>query len=193
MADYKLKFTAAEIDEKLSSINNKQDKLIGARGQVVGFDVDGNAVATDDNVFVAIYGSTTCAEIEAALLAGKAVIARVPNSPLVYLLYANLGSGYFRFCSPVSACICQNDVWSYEDEMLEATYTAKVNTMIGASSSAAGSKGSVPAPAAGDEGKFLKGDGTWGEVDIPTITSSTTDLTAGTSPLATGSLYLVYE
>lgn len=47
MADYKLKFTAAEIDEKLSSISNKQDKLIGTQGQVVGFDVDGNAVAQE--------------------------------------------------------------------------------------------------------------------------------------------------
>lgn len=29
--------------------------------------------------------------------------------------------------------------------------------------------------------------------DIPEITASTTDLTAGTSPLTTGAIYLVYE
>lgn len=34
----------------------------------------------------------------------------------------------------------------------------------GATSVASGSKGAVPAPAAGDEGKYLKGDGTWGAV-----------------------------
>lgn len=34
--------------------------------------------------------------------------------------------------------------------------------MTGASSSAAGAHGLVPAPAAGDQGKVLKGDGTWG-------------------------------
>ena len=35
--------------------------------------------------------------------------------------------------------------------------------MIGATSSSAGTSGLVPAPAAGDQDKFLKGDGTWGE------------------------------
>lgn len=38
------------------------------------------------------------------------------------------------------------------------------NEMTGATSSAAGSSGLVPAPAAGDQEKFLRGDGTWGEV-----------------------------
>lgn len=34
-------------------------------------------------------------------------------------------------------------------------------TMTGASASAAGAAGLVPAPAAGSQGKYLKGDGTW--------------------------------
>jgi hypothetical protein len=38
------------------------------------------------------------------------------------------------------------------------------DTFVGATSSAPGSKGLVPAPAAGDENKVLKGDGTWGDV-----------------------------
>ena len=37
-----------------------------------------------------------------------------------------------------------------------------LTTMTGASSSAAGDEGLVPAPAAGDQAKYLKGDGTWG-------------------------------
>lgn len=36
------------------------------------------------------------------------------------------------------------------------------NIFVGATSSAPGSKGLVPAPQAGDDNKFLKGDGTWG-------------------------------
>ena len=36
-------------------------------------------------------------------------------------------------------------------------------TMTGASAQSAGSSGLVPAPASGDDDKFLKGDGTWGE------------------------------
>lgn len=39
-----------------------------------------------------------------------------------------------------------------------------VSTMGAASSSAAGTAGLVPAPAAGDQAKFLKGDGTWSTV-----------------------------
>ena len=33
--------------------------------------------------------------------------------------------------------------------------------MAGATADTAGAKGMVPAPAAGDNGKFLRGDGTW--------------------------------
>jgi hypothetical protein len=36
------------------------------------------------------------------------------------------------------------------------------NIFVGATSAAPGSKGLVPQPQAGDDTKFLKGDGTWG-------------------------------
>ena len=39
--------------------------------------------------------------------------------------------------------------------------------MTGATADADGVSGVVPAPAAGDEGKYLRGDGTWGDIDIP--------------------------
>lgn len=55
--------------------------------------------------------------------------------------------------------------------LTDTTYSA----MTGASSGAAGTSGLVPAPAAGDEGKFLQGDGTWA-----TAPSGTT-YTAGTN------------
>lgn len=45
-----------------------------------------------------------------------------------------------------------------------ATITISADTMTGATSSAAGTSGLVPTPAAGDNAKFLKGDGTWGAV-----------------------------
>lgn len=56
---------------------------------------------------------------------------------------------------------------------LSSTYSNNVLTingdyqsMTGASSSTAGETGLVPAPSAGDEGKYLRGDGTWNSVDI---------------------------
>ncbi len=44
-----------------------------------------------------------------------------------------------------------------------ATITIGADAMTGATSGAAGAAGVVPKPVAGDQDKFLKGDGTWGE------------------------------
>jgi hypothetical protein len=44
---------------------------------------------------------------------------------------------------------------------------AAVSVMVGASETKAGQEGLVPAPAAGDNNKFLRGDGTW--VAIPEL------------------------
>ncbi len=53
-----------------------------------------------------------------------------------------------------------------------ATVTLGASAMTGATSSTAGAAGVVPAPAAGDEGKFLKGDGTWASLIAGTAPSS---------------------
>lgn len=55
-----------------------------------------------------------------------------------------------------------------------ATIEIGASAMTGATSSAAGAAGVVPAPAAGDNTKFLRGDGTWataggGGASIPTV------------------------
>lgn len=48
-----------------------------------------------------------------------------------------------------------------------AAQAAIATDMTGATASTAGAHGLVPAPAAGDENKFLTGGGTWGNVVIP--------------------------
>lgn len=100
--------------------------------------------------------------------------------------------------------------------------------MQGATATENGKEGLVPAPSVGDENKFLSGDGTFKEIEVPEVSLSsmgvtataeelnyvngvtsnvqtqlnskapayqysTIDLTAGTSALTTGQLYLVYE
>lgn len=52
---------------------------------------------------------------------------------------------------------------SISGNTISATDTT-YSVMTGATSSAAGTSGLVPAPASGDNDKFLKGDGTWGAV-----------------------------
>lgn len=53
-------------------------------------------------------------------------------------------------------------------DTISATDTT-YSVMSGASSGSAGTSGLVPAPAAGDQNKALKGDGTWGDVSSGTI------------------------
>lgn len=51
----------------------------------------------------------------------------------------------------------------------DTTYSA----FKGATGSAAGGSGLVPAPQAADSGKYLKGDGTWGTIETPDIEAIT--------------------
>lgn len=57
--------------------------------------------------------------------------------------------------------------------------------MTGASAGAAGTKGLVPTPLAGDQDKYLKADGTWATITVPTYSDFTgaTASTAGTHGL----------
>ena len=55
-----------------------------------------------------------------------------------------------------------------DGKTISATDTT-YSTMTGATASVAGTGGLVPAPAAGDQEKALKGDGTWGDVSSGTI------------------------
>lgn len=48
----------------------------------------------------------------------------------------------------------------YDGKQIESRLD-KVKDMVGATASGAGAAGLVPAPAEGDKGKFLRGDGTW--------------------------------
>ena len=74
-----------------------------------------------------------------------------------------------------------------------------VRTMTGAGSSTAGATGLVPAPAAGDNGKFLKGDGTWdGDVftgkrlAAQTLSAGSTSMTFSDASITSNSTIEVY-
>jgi hypothetical protein len=51
----------------------------------------------------------------------------------------------------------------------DANGVVNIPAMGGCTSSTAGSVGAVPAPAAGDENKFLSGDGTWKAGGLPMV------------------------
>lgn len=54
------------------------------------------------------------------------------------------------------------DSQAWDPFIIAENLGTEVQDMTGATSSTAGAHGLAPAPAAGDEGKYLKGDGTWG-------------------------------
>ena len=76
---------------------------------------------------------------------------------------------------------CKNGIWdaSWTKRLYTDTNTT-YSAMTGASSSAAGKAGLVPAPAAGAQGKFLRGDGTW---QTPTNTVNTAGSTNTSSKI----------
>lgn len=79
--------------------------------------------------------------------------------------------------SDVSISSLQNDdILQYNSTSTKwenTTPSDLVPTMTGATSGTAGTKGVVPAPSAGDEGKVLFGSGTWGTVTTSDMTGAT--------------------
>lgn len=59
----------------------------------------------------------------------------------------------------------------------DSGYITRSNTMSGATSTTAGTAGTVPAPAAGKEAQFLRGDGTWAQPSYATSAGSATKAT----------------
>lgn len=60
----------------------------------------------------------------------------------------------------------------WENASLSDIISSAVSTMEGATNIADGKSGLVPKPEAGDQDKFLKGDGTWAPVNIPKFDSN---------------------
>ncbi len=61
-------------------------------------------------------------------------------------------------------------------EWVDFSLPVAIPTMTGASSSSNGSEGLVPAPAAGDQDKYLKADGTWEIINVPNDVVRTSDV-----------------
>lgn len=57
----------------------------------------------------------------------------------------------------------------WENTSLSTIINTAVGVMMGATANTAGASGLVPVPRAGDDGKFLRGDGTWSKINIPTF------------------------
>lgn len=112
--------------------------------------------------------------------------------------YENIGNGVYLGAG--SLYVKDNTTLPYtagtnvsiSGSTISATDTTYSN-FVGTDGQAAGTAGLVPAPAVGDETKFLKGDGTWDSVNVQgaSITMTPTDPGEG-SPLAADNYIAVY-
>lgn len=65
------------------------------------------------------------------------------------------------------------DVTSNKWKVMDISSALTISVMGGATAQKVGTQGLVPAPAAGQQGHFLRGDGTWAPIEIPEATPKT--------------------
>ena len=75
----------------------------------------------------------------------------------------------------------QNSILGYDAEsakwvVMDVNNLISQSVMVGASATVSGEKGLVPAPEAGQEGYFLRGDGKWAKVDTEEIENRLNDI-----------------
>ena len=136
----------------------------------------------EDKVFIATVGTTTYAEITAALNAGKTVFARA-SSGKVYL-YAISGAAGYMFCS-VSSSTNQHAHHVY---WVNSSNTWSASTYYFPSIDISGSYDKLSARL----GTNATAQQTLSNAQLRDITISSTDISEG-DPLATGTFYVVYE
>lgn len=130
--------------------------------------------ASDSDIFVATYGTTTSAEIEAAFQAGKAVF--VNRGVLVLRLQSRIAANNHIFMATAPNGVmmrvtCVGDIW-------ETTGNLGYSPASHALSHASGGSDTITPGMIGA---------------APAYTYGTDDLIAGSSSLETGKLYFVYE
>ena len=138
------------------------------------------------DVFIARYGTTTSAEIEAAYMARKPIIAIYPGKVIQYHIFQRSSPTLHNFSTfktngDVKTIQCSSDVWSVGQN-------AGVKPSTHATTHASGGTDPITPESIG----AATASHTHSEY-APAYTYGTEDLTAGTSELATGKLYFVFE
>ena len=155
--------------------NEKQDKLTGAQGQIVGFGPDGKAVAQDKPTYAAseVGAIPTTEKGAASGVATLGTDGKVPPGQLPAMNYApsthasQHGSGGSDPITPAAIGAAA------------ASHNQAASTITAGTFAATGVKAM---------------NGTdYTTARVRNIKASTTDLTAGSSALANGDIYLVYE
>ena len=155
--------------------NEKQDKLTGAQGQIVGFGPDGKAVAQDKPTYAASeVGAIPTTEKGAANgVATLGADGKVPTGQLPAMDYAP-STHASQHASGGSDPITPAAIGAAAASHNQAASTITAGTF------------------AATDVKAMNGTD-YTTARVRNIQASTTDLTAGSSSLSNGDIYLVYE
>ena len=111
-----LKGDGTTISAAVAEIDYMAPPAGGTTGQILKKTETGTEWA-DTSVFIATYGTTTSAEIEAAYQAGKPIIAIYPGKVIQYQIFQRSGTTNHKFSTfaingKFLTIQCVNDVWS---------------------------------------------------------------------------------
>lgn len=173
--------TEAEFYADLADIATKRELSAHTGDSDIHVTAEEKAEWNKSDVFVATYGTTTLDELNAARAAGKHIVCKginVENAALIAADTADFDepASFFNFASFTPSCDgamiygCGTDGWSY-------TAVDFVPYAHAANHASGGIDPITPASIGA----------------APAYTYGTADLTAGTSELATGKLYFVFE
>ena len=159
----------------LALANEKQDKLTGTQGQVVGFDAEGNPVAQDKPSYTANEVSAVPAEEKGAPegVATLGTDGKVPPGQLPAMNYA-------------PSTHASQHVTGGSDPITPASIGAAAASHNQAAST-------ITAGTFAATGVKAMNGTDYTTARVRNIQASTTDLTAGSSSLSNGDIYLVYE
>ena len=145
---------------------------------------DEKAAWNDSDVFIATYGETTCAEMEAAYQAGKLLVMR--NGVVTANLYRRNSESLFVFSTVSSTFTCAEDNWTTSPLASTPSKHASTHASGGTDPITPDSIGAAPAShaedtaihlptvTADDNGKFLcVVNGAWAAVAYPSAEDST--------------------
>lgn len=182
-----------ETDDVRKSVNLQFNPSTGALYSL-GYDrIDISGQTVDLNTYTLSAGHPQMQHLINRNNGGAANIANLPVAGLPFVIDVELirwasASDYvtrqtFRNYNSEYERTCTSGTWSAWTQHKFTDTNTTYSAMTAATSSAAGKAGLVPAPAAGAQNKFLRGDGTWqslvsaGTVSIP-ITGWKKDSTA---------------
>lgn len=190
----------------LALANEKQDKLTGTQGQVVGFDAEGNPVAQDKPSYTANdVGAIPASEKGTA--GGVATLGadgKVPTGQLPAMDYVpssekGAASGVATLGTDGKVPTGQLPAMNYAPSTHASQHASGGSDPITPASIGAAAASHNQAASTITAGTFAATDvkamnGTdYTTARVRNIKASTTDLTAGSSALANGDIYLVYE